>query len=69
VQERLLSVGTESIPMTTAEFGRYLRDDVRSIAVPIQKIGIEPTIMIWLAQWPAIPARNPRAAWRCTHSR
>jgi tripartite-type tricarboxylate transporter receptor subunit TctC len=42
VQERLAKVGSESMPMSSDEFGRYFRDDVLSTAKLMQQIGIKP---------------------------
>jgi tripartite-type tricarboxylate transporter receptor subunit TctC len=42
VQERLTKVGSESMPMSGDEFGRYFREDVRSTAKLMQQIGIKP---------------------------
>jgi tripartite-type tricarboxylate transporter receptor subunit TctC len=42
VQERLTKVGSESMPMSVDEFGRYFREDVRSTAKLMQQIGIKP---------------------------
>jgi tripartite-type tricarboxylate transporter receptor subunit TctC len=42
VQERLAKVGTEAMPMSTDEFGRYFREDVLSTARLMQQIGVKP---------------------------
>jgi hypothetical protein len=42
VQERLAKVGTEAMPMSTDEFGKYFREDVLSTAKLMQLIGVKP---------------------------
>jgi hypothetical protein len=42
VQERLAKVGTEPMPMSTEEFGKYFRADVLSTAKLMQQVGIKP---------------------------
>jgi tripartite-type tricarboxylate transporter receptor subunit TctC len=42
VQERLAKVGTEAMPMSTDEFGKYFREDVLSTAKLMQQIGVKP---------------------------
>jgi hypothetical protein len=42
VQERLAKVGTESMPMSADEFGRYFQEDVLSTAKLMQQIGVKP---------------------------
>jgi len=43
VKERLAKVGSEPMPMSTDEFGRYFREDVLSTARLMQQVGIKPT--------------------------
>jgi tripartite-type tricarboxylate transporter receptor subunit TctC len=43
VQERLTKVGTEPMPMSVDEFGRYFREDVLSTAKLMQQVGVKPT--------------------------
>ena len=42
VQERLAKVGQDPLPMTTAEFEKYFRDDVRETAKLMQAAGVQP---------------------------
>jgi tripartite-type tricarboxylate transporter receptor subunit TctC len=42
VQERLAKVGTEPMPMSTDQFGKYFRDDVLATAKLMQQVGIKP---------------------------
>jgi tripartite-type tricarboxylate transporter receptor subunit TctC len=42
VQERLAKVGTEPMPMSPDQFGKYFRDDVLATAKLMQQVGIKP---------------------------
>jgi tripartite-type tricarboxylate transporter receptor subunit TctC len=42
VQERLAKVGTEPMPMSADQFGKYFRDDVLATAKLMQQVGIKP---------------------------
>ena len=42
VQERLAKVGSEPMPMTVDEFGKYFRDDVLATAKLMQQVGVKP---------------------------
>jgi len=42
VKERLAKVGTEPMPMSIDEFGKYFREDVLSTAKLMQQVGIKP---------------------------
>ena len=42
VQERLAKVGSEQMPMTVDEFGKYFRDDVLATAKLMQQVGVKP---------------------------
>jgi tripartite-type tricarboxylate transporter receptor subunit TctC len=42
VQERLAKVGTEPMPMSMDEFGKYFREDVLSTAKLMQQVGVKP---------------------------
>jgi tripartite-type tricarboxylate transporter receptor subunit TctC len=43
VQERLAKVGSEPMPMSVDEFGRYFRADVLSTAKLMQQVGVKPS--------------------------
>ncbi|HWF96699.1 MAG TPA: hypothetical protein VG291_17225 [Xanthobacteraceae bacterium] len=43
VQERLLKLGVDPMPMGTAEFDTYFRDDVRSTVKLVRDAGIPQT--------------------------
>ena len=42
VQERLAKVGSEPMPMSVDEFGKYFRDDVLATAKLMQQVGVKP---------------------------
>ena len=43
VQERLAKVGSEPMPMSVDEFGKYFRDDVLATAKLMQQVGVKPS--------------------------
>jgi tripartite-type tricarboxylate transporter receptor subunit TctC len=42
VQERLAKVGSEPMPMSVDEFGKYFREDVLATAQLMQRVGVKP---------------------------